>query len=76
MEIFGGCYLQRKCKHCINSQACCADHRFKTRWLVISILDGMTAIGILIVAISLASQLQMKLSKKTTVLAAFVWRLG
>jgi hypothetical protein len=36
----------------------------------------LTEIGILVVAISLVSQLQMKLSKKITVLAAFVWRLG
>jgi hypothetical protein len=76
METVGKCYLQRKCKHFTRRQAYRADHRCKTRWLVISILDGMTEIGILIVAISLVSQLQMKLSKKITVLAAFVWRLG
>jgi hypothetical protein len=76
MENIRRCYLQWKCKHYTHSQKCCADYHCKTRWLVIALLDGLTEIGILVVAISLVSQLQMKLSKKITVLAAFVWRLG
>jgi hypothetical protein len=47
----------------------------QTRWLIVAALDGATEIGILIVAIWLVNQLQMKRTQKATVITAFAWRL-
>jgi hypothetical protein len=52
-----------------------ADSQPQTRWLIVAVLDGATEIGILIVAIWLVRQLQMKKTQKATVIAAFAWRL-
>jgi hypothetical protein len=67
--------MQWRCKHFDFVDATGADSRSQTRWLIVAVLDGATEIGILVVAIWLVRQLQMKTTQKATVIAAFAWRL-